>query len=94
MTKVMVEKRKNRDHKKCIFLHPTLIPSCFRERQRLLGKKTENADCKIQHFSIFYIVAVSFWGETELILEKIENKDRKTHIFLHSVLLPCCFREG
>lgn len=57
------------------------------------GKKIENADCKIQKFSIFHIVAVSFWGEMELILEKIKNKDIKPHVFLHSALLPCCFRE-
>lgn len=36
---------------------------------------------------------MSFWGEMELILEKIENKDIKPHVFLHSALLPCCFRE-
>lgn len=91
--KLWWKKRKNRDQKKCIFLHPTLVPSCFRERQRLLGKK--NRKCRLQNPAFFYIphCCLSFWGEMELILEKIENKDVKPHVFLHSALLPCCFRE-
>lgn len=68
--KLWWKKRKNRDQKKCIFLHPTLVPSCFRERQRLLGKKIENADCKIQHFSIFHIVACLFGERWSLFWRK------------------------